>query len=115
MSTRRRTGFKLSAAVLQLCQTWRQLPRNILNKVFSALRTHPYSNEGARGGGAAIAVSMRITWSEKTRWRSGRVNVTSLELSGFKDDPTRDAGERAIWKIWSRGLIAKRSTLVLKF
>jgi hypothetical protein len=51
---------------------------------------------------------MRITWSEKdtlAKWAARgvmhirRVNVTSLELSGFKDDPTRDAGERAIWKI----------------
>jgi hypothetical protein len=56
-----------------------------------------------------MAVSMRITWSEKTLGgvlgmrRIRRVNVTSLELSGFKDDSTRDAGKRATRKFWSRG------------
>jgi hypothetical protein len=43
-----------------------------------------------------MAVSMRITWSEKTLGgalgmrRIRRVNVTSLKLSGFKDRRTRD-------------------------
>jgi hypothetical protein len=51
-----------------------------------------------------MTLSMRIIWSEKTLGgalgmrRIRRVNETSLELSGFKDDSTRDAGSRATQK-----------------